>query len=621
LILYTLDAQRQANIWHFGDGAGLDFSSGTPQPFESNIFTFEGCASYCDANGNLLFYTNGGGRDSITAGQPGGKIWNGQGGVLRNLGNTEGGGYSAYRSSVFIPKPGTENQFYLFTMEEIEAGQVDVIPGEPQGRGLSYFELDLCLNDGLGGVTIANEQLYVPAFEALAATIHADGQRYWIFAMDTTAPDDFKLVRLLVDGTGISAADIATQSLGMLGMIGDFKISPDGQWFAIGGNQLYRLDNSTGLVSSPLVLPVDNTRAFSSDSRYCYGINSSAAGNELLKFSLQATDIPASGISVAQDAPNVFWGQFQLGPDYKIYFIRNDLAEQNTINVARISCEFRPMPDVELEFITITKESAQGALLYNGLPTFSDHIFQPVELPGNIIRRDTFYLHPGDSLNLLAHAAGTSYFWSTGEETSSITVREPGVYRSEVTDGCGGESFGEREVLLREPPAITIELLNAESFCEDGSALLGINGVAPGESVLWSTGETSPIIEVQDTGLYTVSLLDICGEDASADFTVSFEDCPPSEACEARFPNFFSPNGDNANDRFGIFTNCEVETYNMRIYSRWGQQVFTSSDPNRYWLGEFNDKAAPAEVYIYEVSYQLVGQEALTQTGQVTLAR
>ncbi|MDB5262951.1 MAG: hypothetical protein JWQ14_2232, partial [Adhaeribacter sp.] len=39
-------AQKQANIWYFGHKAGLDFSSGNPQPLSNSMMnTDEWCAS------------------------------------------------------------------------------------------------------------------------------------------------------------------------------------------------------------------------------------------------------------------------------------------------------------------------------------------------------------------------------------------------------------------------------------------------------------------------------------------------------------------------------------------------------------------------------------------------
>jgi hypothetical protein len=58
----TCTAQKQANIWHFGDGQCIDFSNGAPVSVTgSQIFAAGAPGSYSDKFGNLLFYTNGGG--------------------------------------------------------------------------------------------------------------------------------------------------------------------------------------------------------------------------------------------------------------------------------------------------------------------------------------------------------------------------------------------------------------------------------------------------------------------------------------------------------------------------------------------------------------------------------
>src|ERR1700749_3478508 len=58
--------QKQANIWYFGNQAGLDFNSGIPTPllngqtyFPSCCMWNEGTSSICDSSGAFLFYTNG----------------------------------------------------------------------------------------------------------------------------------------------------------------------------------------------------------------------------------------------------------------------------------------------------------------------------------------------------------------------------------------------------------------------------------------------------------------------------------------------------------------------------------------------------------------------------------
>jgi hypothetical protein len=58
--ILNASGQSETNIWYFGEKAGLDFNSGAPVPLlNSSMGASEGCASICDKEGNLLFYTNG----------------------------------------------------------------------------------------------------------------------------------------------------------------------------------------------------------------------------------------------------------------------------------------------------------------------------------------------------------------------------------------------------------------------------------------------------------------------------------------------------------------------------------------------------------------------------------
>lgn len=56
-IFVYLVAQKQGNIWCFGDSAGIDFNNiGNPQPYFSVIRSRGSCVSICDTSGNLICY-------------------------------------------------------------------------------------------------------------------------------------------------------------------------------------------------------------------------------------------------------------------------------------------------------------------------------------------------------------------------------------------------------------------------------------------------------------------------------------------------------------------------------------------------------------------------------------
>ena len=213
-ILMTSAAEAQprrliANHWYFGNHYGLDFSSGVPfVDNNSSIYTYEASSTMSDKEGNLLFYTNSGGRSN--SGVKGG-IWNRNHELMEggDLGFFIGGGYSAAQGALSIKKPGSQDHYYLFTVDELETLAVPNNPF-PEGKGLSYFEIDMSANNGLGKVVTSNQKLQTPCFEYLAGTIHGNCQDYWVLTRtgyqfldeDETVVDTFLLY--LVTENGIS---------------------------------------------------------------------------------------------------------------------------------------------------------------------------------------------------------------------------------------------------------------------------------------------------------------------------------------------------------------------------------------------------------------------------------
>jgi len=182
LLLFGQKNKQQVFTWYFGPQYGLDFSSGNPELlYDSAMPTYEAASTISDQDGNLLFYSNAGGREDGTAE---GFIWNKNHEVMEGgeLGTLLGGGYSAAQGCVSFPKPGTTDEYYMFTVDEFETLQNEQSQF-PMGKGLSYFELDLAANGGLGRVTVSNQKLLQPSFEYLAATIHNNCEDYWVVAI------------------------------------------------------------------------------------------------------------------------------------------------------------------------------------------------------------------------------------------------------------------------------------------------------------------------------------------------------------------------------------------------------------------------------------------------------
>ena len=67
-------------------------------------------------------------------------------------------------------------------------------------------------------------------------------------------------------------------------------------------------------------------------------------------------------------------------------------------------------------------------------------------------------------------------------------------------------------------------------------------------------------------------------------------------------PNAFTPNGDGINDGFSFKgVGMQSEGFVFRIFDRWGQELFQTTDITVEWNGEFNGKVCPEDVYIYSI--------------------
>jgi gliding motility-associated-like protein len=453
---FLLFAQQQGNIWYFGERAGLDFSSGEPVLLtDGAIQTFEGCASYSDADGNLLFYTNGGGRPP-QSGQDGGTIWNRNHEVMYDMGGEEGGGFSARQSSLIIPKPGTTDIYLLFTMEEGEFFNGGNVPGQPNGRGLSYFEIDMTLNGGLGGVTLADERIQVPLFEALSGTQHADDERYWILSNEV-AEGVNRFVRVLVDENGPQEPafiDVDTSTL----VSSSIKIAPSTEWVYSGGH-IFQFDNASGVISEAVATlypsEVGRSRSFSANSRYFYAVEKFEEVVEVVQYDLATADIPASRFVFDTLETERIYGQMQLAPDGNLYFLDAPFFNVERSRLSVIRCANTPNP----ELVTDVIELPEGGdyIPYFGLPNFTDHLFAntgptlDLELgaDSSLCQGDVFVI--GDTLP----NPGTTYEWSTGDTTATIEATQSDTYSLTLTNECGTVA-----------DTIDLEFVDCDSACQ-----------------------------------------------------------------------------------------------------------------------------------------------------------
>ncbi|HWB64634.1 MAG TPA: gliding motility-associated C-terminal domain-containing protein, partial [Chitinophagales bacterium] len=101
-------------------------------------------------------------------------------------------------------------------------------------------------------------------------------------------------------------------------------------------------------------------------------------------------------------------------------------------------------------------------------------------------------------------------------------------------------------------------------------------------------------------GCYAVTAIDRAGNESRLSNIVCIDDCPYYV-----LPNAFTPNGDGANDKFHPFLPYRfVPKIEMKIYNRWGELMFETTDPMINWDG--TDKSGNKVgdgVYLYAGYY------------------
>nr|MDQ3048188.1 PKD domain-containing protein [Bacteroidota bacterium] len=133
----------------------------------------------------------------------------------------------------------------------------------------------------------------------------------------------------------------------------------------------------------------------------------------------------------------------------------------------------------------------------------------------------------GDSV-ILTSSTGSSYLWSTGATTSSISVLASGSYSVNVTSasGCSASSGATTVTVFTTSPS-SITAGGPTTFCQGDSVTLT---ASTGSSYLWSTGATTQSINVLLTNNYSVSVSDVNGcfvTSASVTVTVNANPAAP----------------------------------------------------------------------------------------------
>ena len=442
--------QKEASNWYFGDNAGIRFNNdGTVSELKNGqLSTIEGCTTISDANGDLLFYTDG-----VT-------VYNKNHQAMSN-GFGLYGDSSSTQSAIVIPQPNNPNLYYIFT--------VDTTIQDDPNFGFNYSIVDMTLNGGLGNVTIKNSNLLPLTSEKVTAVVKdCVSQSIWIITLahNSTIQNNYydTFFAYEVSSTGLNTTPITSKTSNIEDGRGYLKFSPDGTKLASANTSsglfIYDFDKTTGIVSNERNIAINFSLngqkpqipyglEFSQNNELLYvttyyqtnrneGNNPAAQYGALLQYNLTAADISSSEFVV--DQRQTYRGGLQLGPNGKIYRTMNTNYNQglpylsviNEPNNIGTACNY-----VNNSFV-LSNNARQG------LPPFITSFFsEKIDIIGNEAKSTELFLCDGDTYMLKSpEIAGATYNWSYNgtpitNNTFEQEVTQSGLYEVFIDPNTG----------------------------------------------------------------------------------------------------------------------------------------------------------------------------------------
>ena len=252
-------------------------------------------------------------------------------------------------------------------------------------------------------------------------------------------------------------------------------------------------------------------------------------------------------------------------------------------------------------------------------------------------------------------SAVDSLVWSFGQGSGrtvtslfeapiTFAYYEPGTYQVWVS------AYGPGGTATSEPQTVEVlEQVNAgftlfPSECVEVGDVVEFtpNFAYPDASYSWQFGDGSSL-EVSDGSIVTHTYSE--AGDPSITLVIENALCADStsrSACIIEFqggsvgvPSAFTPTfgGDGSgaqaygdddlrdNDVFFPQLRGTPVAYSFTIYNRWGEQIFSASDPNIGWNGHFQGKLCKQDVYVWRVAAVFLDGTSVEQAGDVTLIR
>ncbi|MDB3904887.1 gliding motility-associated C-terminal domain-containing protein [Crocinitomicaceae bacterium] len=218
-------------------------------------------------------------------------------------------------------------------------------------------------------------------------------------------------------------------------------------------------------------------------------------------------------------------------------------------------------------------------------------------------------------------------------QSSQLTLDQQGCVDIELvlTSNTGCElTTSALGAICATPSPVALFSMNPSVISNDQEAINFINTSEFSDSYFWDfgNGTNSDLINpsqnfnVNDAG-YLITLTAFNDAGCYDSYSVTLMS---NEVGIVFVPNTFTPDGDEHNQEFvpTVIPGFQMFSYSMKIYNRWGEQVFESNNIDFGWDGSYGSNANQAQegVYIWKISYHdQNSNERKVLSGHVTLIR
>jgi gliding motility-associated-like protein len=544
-------SRPENNVWLNGgfNGEGISFNSGSPEPVASSWQTHSlahGSASVCDAQGNLLFYSDG----NI--------VWNRNNDVMQNGWDINNNGNMApntfYLDPVFgsssynfdgvviIPMPGSSHKYYIFCSPFLYTENSIGLYSDTWTGTLYGTVVDMEQNNGLGGVDTNYRGIALA--DSMAGNLQAvvgEHCDFWLLGFGSNG--SYKAFNITEEGFN-PVPVVSTLTPPLNPYVNELNVSPNRLKAAMAATsevQLTDFDPATGGYANEILFGGQQSGyvAFSPNSQLMYF--SGLIG--LRQYDLNNLATPFTLLTINNMTDFEYDAPLRLGPDNKMYLSYytaipggSECVGAHVVHpdVFGTGCQMELIQNVSLPLlennwiVDFAFPNEIPVLTYDTTSTVSQ-VPLCFHEPEQLRPEDTL----GTDYHWMANTIGTTYIRKGNDSTAVWLATDPGTYALQYfsSNPC---TF-HQDTFIVKAVSFSLYLGPDQMSCEGEPVELKVD--VPGGAIRWPDGSTADHYQADTFGRYwvevskegctasdtiNVAIIDI-NQDLGVDTTLCFE--------------------------------------------------------------------------------------------------